>query len=113
VADYRYRFLNVGEVRPRKNHLGLLRAWLTATRPEDDAVLILKCLSPDYVLIDVAEDIARMQAHLGRGFGDAAPVIFLNRVLTDDELRALYCAATQYVSMSDDDGTSWCSPVER
>jgi hypothetical protein len=43
LASYRHRFLNIADLRPRKNHLGLLRAWARATRSGDDAVLLLKC----------------------------------------------------------------------
>src|SRR5687768_12401871 len=42
VASYRARFLNISELRPRKNHLGLLRTWIRATDRDDDAILILK-----------------------------------------------------------------------
>ncbi|MGI8855826.1 MAG: hypothetical protein ACR2JW_08750 [Thermomicrobiales bacterium] len=42
VASYRARFLHLGEIRPRKNQLGLLRAWMKATTPRDDAILIMK-----------------------------------------------------------------------
>jgi hypothetical protein len=42
VACYRTRFLNIAELRPRKNHLGLLRSWIRATKRDDDAVLLLK-----------------------------------------------------------------------
>jgi len=42
VADYRHRFLNVAEVCTRKNHVGIMEAWLRATTPADDAVLVLK-----------------------------------------------------------------------
>src|SRR5690606_15425593 len=48
VSSYGVRFLNVSEVGPRKNLKGLLAAWLRATTPADDAVLIMKmgCYAP-------------------------------------------------------------------
>jgi glycosyltransferase involved in cell wall biosynthesis len=109
VASYRFRFLNVAELRPRKNHLGLLRAWLQATRSQDDAVLILKCLSAPHLLAMFTEDLAQMQTEVGRLLGEAAPVILLTGVLGDEEMRALYRTATHYISMSNGEG--WDLPM--
>src|SRR5512146_1905451 len=41
-GSYAVRFLNVSELGPRKNLSGLVSAWLRATTPADDAVLIMK-----------------------------------------------------------------------
>jgi glycosyltransferase involved in cell wall biosynthesis len=109
VSRYRRRFLHVGEVRPRKNHLGLLRTWLTATRPDDDAILILKCLIPPYLARVFQDDLEEMQVRAGRRLDEAAPVLFFNDVLTDERMRALYRAATHYVSMSHGEG--WDLPM--
>jgi hypothetical protein len=76
VVSYRYRFLSIAELRPRKNHLGLLRSWLRATTPDDDAALILKCDSSD-ALNQFFMDFACIQARLGRSLADAAPVVFI------------------------------------
>lgn len=109
VGRYGHRFLNVGEMRPRKNHLGLLRTWLTATRRGDDALLILKCPMPAFLADDFQADLADMQARVGRRFDEAAPVLFLDGVYTDSDMRALYRAATHYVSMSHGEG--WDLPM--
>ncbi len=47
LTSYRTLFLNIAELRPRKNHIGLLRGhWIPGhLRPDDDAVLVLKCMS--------------------------------------------------------------------
>ena len=105
VLARRHRFLNVAELRPRKNHLALLRAWMRATRRDDDAVLILKgtvfqARALDCVLADVRE----MQAREGMRLEDAAPVLFLHDPLADDEVRSLFAAATHYWSMSHGEG---------
>jgi glycosyltransferase involved in cell wall biosynthesis len=104
VSSYRQRFLNVGEVRPRKNHLGLVRTWLTTTRSDDDAILILKCAVPAFLMDDFQADVERMLARTGRSYDDAASVLVLNGVFSDEHMRALYHSATHYVSMSHGEG---------
>jgi glycosyltransferase involved in cell wall biosynthesis len=109
VRGYRRRFLHVGELRPRKNHLGLLRTWLRATTSEDDAVLILKSVAHPHLATLFGQDVAGIQEQIGRRFGDAAPVVFLNEVFDDDQMRALYHTATHYISMSHAEG--WDLPM--
>lgn len=109
VRSYRRRFLNVGELRPRKNHLGLLRTWLRATTSDDDAILVLKCVAPPHLVAQFAEDVARMEASAGRSLSGAAPILFVNERLDDAGMRALYRSATHYVSMSHAEG--WDLPM--
>jgi len=110
LASYAHRFLNVADLRPRKNHLGLLRAWSAATRSGDDAVLVLKCTSPHpRSLALFRQDVAEMQARCGRPLERAAPVLFTTGMLGDEQLRSLYRAATHYVSMSCGEG--WDFPM--
>lgn len=105
LASYRSRFLSVAELRPRKNHLGLLRSWMRATRREDDAVLVLKVsVFQDGVLNEFQSDLATMQRGLGRSLADAAPVVLIAQTLTNEMVRSLYAAATHYVSMSRGEG---------
>ncbi|HEV3050534.1 MAG TPA: hypothetical protein VGX50_09510, partial [Longimicrobium sp.] len=67
LASYAHRFLNIADLRPRKNQLGLLRAWTAATRAEDDAVLVLKLTSHDpHALALFQHDVAQMQERSGR-----------------------------------------------
>ena len=105
VLSYRCRFLNVAELRPRKNHIGLLRAWIRATNANDDAILILKLTVFDpHTLHQFQFDLTEMQSKLGRFFGDAAPVIFLVEMLSEEQMRSLYQTATHYFSMSKGEG---------
>ena len=103
IVSYRHRFLNVAELRPRKNHLGLLRAWIRATTPSDDAILIIKCDGP-YALDQFRADVTHMQAKLGRFLSGAAPVVLIADILTDEQMRALLNTATHYISMSKGEG---------
>ena len=109
VASYGRRFLHVGELRPRKNHLSLVRTWIQATNSNDDAILVVKCLAPPALMVSFQRDLARMQEDLGRGLPDAAPVLFVNEQLDDHEMRALYRSATHYISMSHGEG--WDMPM--
>jgi len=109
VTSYRTRFLNIADLRPRKNHVGLLRTWIRATRSRDEAILILKCMSSPHLLEIFNEDLARMQREIGRTFAEAAPVILLTSLLGDEEIRALYQTATHYISMSNGEG--WDLPM--
>lgn len=110
LSSYAHRFLNIGDLRPRKNHLGLLRAWTRATNRDDDAVLIVKVSAAHPRSLQLFQaDIARMQQRLGRSLHDAAPVVFLIHPLAEDELRSLYRSATHYFSMSCGEG--WDFPM--
>lgn len=104
LASYTHRFLNIAELRPRKNHLGLLRTWARATRRDDDAVLIVKCSG---ALDLFRRDLAAVPLNVP--LAEAAPVLFLTGMLTDEQLRSLYRAATHYVSMSFGEG--WDLPM--
>jgi glycosyltransferase involved in cell wall biosynthesis len=105
VACYRTRFLNIAELRPRKNHLGLLRSWIRATKRDDDAVLLLKVsVFQAGVLEQFQADVTEMQQRLGRSLADAAPVVVLGQTLTNELVRSLYATATHYISMSRGEG---------
>ena len=101
LDDFAVRFLNVAELRPRKNHLGLLRAWTRATRATDDAVLVLKVSA--FQPHELAAFTADVQRLVG-GLAGAAPVVLLTELLSDDALRRLYAAATHYISLSHGEG---------
>jgi glycosyltransferase involved in cell wall biosynthesis len=110
VAHFGTRFLNVAELRPRKNLLGLLRVWIRATRADDDAVLILKgsAFRP-HALAQFMQDVLDVQSALGRGLTSAAPVVLLPGHLSDVQMRALYRTATHYWSLSHGEG--WDQPM--
>ncbi|HEX2189281.1 MAG TPA: glycosyltransferase family 4 protein [Longimicrobiaceae bacterium] len=110
VASYGTRFLNVAELSLRKNLLGLLRAWLRATRAGDDAILLLKCSVWRSGLWELfRDDLADVCREEGRGFEDAAPVLLMMGYVPDAEMPRLYRAATHYVSLSFGEG--WDMPM--
>lgn len=105
VERYAARFLNVLELSPRKNVLGLLRVWLRATSRADDAVLILKLGA--YVpraREDFQQQVVRLQKQLLRRLEEAAAVHVVEDLLSDAEMPALYAAATHYISLSHGEG---------
>jgi glycosyltransferase involved in cell wall biosynthesis len=105
LASFRHRFLNIADLRPRKNHLGLLRCWIRATRADDDAVLVVKTAAHAPRELELFRaDVLEMQNRLGRTLDGAAPVIFLPATMTHEQLRALYKAATHYLSLSKGEG---------
>lgn len=110
VADYRTRVLNVSEVSPRKNLVGLVRAWLRATHVDDDAVLVLKVgRSQVGRTLRLLRDVDAMERALGKTRRDAASILFYDAVLGDHQMPALYAMATHYWSMSHGEG--WDQPM--
>ncbi len=105
ISTYKHRFLNIAELRPRKNHLGLLRSWIQATIPEDEAILIIKgTVFQERALSQFQQDVIEMQQNLGQTLSDAAPVVFIHGFLSDVEILSLYKTATHYISMSKGEG---------
>jgi glycosyltransferase involved in cell wall biosynthesis len=104
VASFGTRFMHIGELRARKNQLGLLRAWLHATSRDDDAVLILKCPAVPRMVARLGLDVLDMQRELGRSLGEAAPILLLPALLSDQQMLSLYASATHYISMSCGEG---------
>lgn len=105
VSAFRTRFLNVSELGPRKNIVGLLHAWLLATRRDDDAILILKLgqYTPGWLRL-LKRRIRRLESQIGRVLEDAAPVELMLEVLPDAAMPCLFAAATHYISMSHGEG---------
>jgi glycosyltransferase involved in cell wall biosynthesis len=110
VSDRRTRFLNVSEFGPRKNLLALLRVWITATTPRDDAILIVKLssLAADQALAFM-RDLDTVERAIGKSRRDAAPVLFYDQILADAAMPCLFAAATHYWSMSRGEG--WDQPM--
>ncbi len=102
LADLRVRFLNVSEIRHRKNLMGLLRAWTMATTASDDAVLILKLSGSSDAVRAFEEEASRLP-------GEAAPIHLDYNVYSDSQMAALYAAATHYLSLSFGEG--WDQPA--
>jgi glycosyltransferase involved in cell wall biosynthesis len=109
LETFPVRFLNVCEPRPRKNLMGLLRAWLRATKSSDDAVLILKLnCSPD-MLSRFLTDVSSIESEEQRFLRDAAPIIVIPHRVTSDDMASIYSSATHYISMSHGEG--WDFPM--
>ena len=110
ISSFATRFLNVSELGPRKNLVGLLRAWLLATTRDDDAILILKLGQSG--LDDPSQftqKVRAIEAEVGKSFSDAAPVEMLLTILNDRSMPRLYALATHYISMSFGEG--WDHPM--
>jgi len=113
VDSYRHRFLNVSDAIPRKNLDGVLRVWLRTTRREDDAVLILK---PGKGGNEAARRhlqtiVRQTQAHVGRSFAEAAPIVLVDQPLSEAEMTGLFCTANYYWSLSHGEG--WDLPLSK
>lgn len=77
VAAYATRVLNVSELNPRKNLLGLLRVWIRATRDDDDAILIVKLTRRSTAsVIRFIRDVDRFERETGHSRRRAAPILF-------------------------------------
>jgi len=113
LSRHRVRLLNISELSPRKNQVGLLRAWLRATTRQDDAVLLLKL---GLYLAGWREDwddaVVRLQHEVGKRLQEAAPIHVVHDLLADDEMPGLYAAATPTsASRTGKGGTSrWSKP---
>lgn len=105
VSGIRTRFLNVSELGPRKNITGLLRAWMLATRADDDTILIIKPGRVSHAGLDGLRCAVRNLEHeLGRSLESAARVELLFGQVSDRLIPSLYTAATHYISMSHGEG---------
>jgi glycosyltransferase involved in cell wall biosynthesis len=105
LDSFAFRFLNIAEVCPRKNHLGLLRTWLQATRSSDDAVLVVKAgLWNQHLEARFYADLDQMMRKHNLTFESAAPVVFLTERFSEPILRSLLWSCTHYFSMSFGEG---------
>lgn len=102
LSSYHYRFLSVSALGPRKNQMALVRCWLRATNPNDNAILVLKTWVPneDVFRADLADMLRDHKLRLE----DAAPIVFVPEYMTDQALHALYLSCTHYISMSRGEG---------
>jgi len=110
LASYRTRVLNVSDLTPRKNLLGLLRVWLRATSRDDDAILLLKVgRGAPGATVRFMREVDMLERQVGRTRPQAAPVLFMDHVWADAEMPGLFAAATHYWSMSHGEG--WDQPM--
>ena len=105
LTAYRTRFLNVSEIGARKNLAGLMTAWLLATAPADDAVLIIKAgsYSPGSMGL-LQADVEVAQHRAGKSLREAAPVHFMHDLLADADMPRLLALGTHYISLSFGEG---------
>lgn len=113
VDSYRHRFLNVSDAIPRKNLDGVLRVWLRATNRNDDAVLILKPGKGgnENARRYLQTIVRQTQAHVGRSFADAAPIVLVDQPLSEADMTGLFRSATYYWSLSHGEG--WDLPLSK
>jgi glycosyltransferase involved in cell wall biosynthesis len=106
LSRFRRRFLTIGTIEPRANLLGLLRAWIRATTPDDDAVLVvvLHDTTPSPRLAAFHLATAALTLELGCGLEGAAPVWFHQEPIAEERLPGLYTAATHYITLSHGEG---------
>ena len=109
VTDYRVRILNISEVVPRKNLIGLLRVWIQTTSHSDDAILLLKLSHSRESLPLFLRDLHLLEKSLGRTRAQAAPIRFFDHTLADRDMPRLFATATHYWSMSCGEG--WDQPM--
>lgn len=110
LANYRVRFLNISALRPRKNLLGLLRTWISATSSDDDAALVLKLGCYQWGFYELfRRDVQDLQARLGKSLAEAAPIYVITQVMTYAEVLSLYAGSSHYISMSFGEG--WDLPM--
>ncbi|MBX7110959.1 MAG: hypothetical protein K1X87_03815 [Dehalococcoidia bacterium] len=112
IGSYSRRFLNVSAVGGRKNLEGLLRAWLRATSPDDDAILLLK---PGTYEAGTVAELERIVQAAEEGAGkkrrEAAPIEFTWLVLPDVDMPRLFALGTHYISLSFGEG--WDLPMSQ
>lgn len=105
LSSYAVRFLNVSELGARKNFPGLLMAWLQATTPKDDAILICKvgAYNPGSIA-NLKWEIELAEERTGKRLDQAAPVHFIYDIFPDADMPRVYAMGTHYISLSFGEG---------
>ncbi len=109
LSSYPTRVLNVSDFNSRKNLTGLLRTWLTGTRAEDAAALVLKVGKGRDSAGEFRDLAARTAQSIGVPLSAAAPIFLIGDKLSDGQMLALFAACTHYWSMSHGEG--WDLPM--
>jgi glycosyltransferase involved in cell wall biosynthesis len=108
VDCFKTRVLSVTSGTVRKNLGGMLRAWARATRPADDAVLILKLgkgSNTDHIQKYFSHILEKNKLSLG----EMAEIVLVLDNLSDRDIIGLTKASTHYWSMSCGEG--WDIPM--
>jgi len=111
IGNYPIRFLNIHELGPRKNTLGMIHAWILGTqRDKEDRCLILKLSSYTPGRIEkFLTRVAELYRELGMTTKDHAPIFYNFKTLTGDEMADLMSIGTHYVSATFGEG--WDLPA--
>lgn len=110
VEAHAVQFLNVFAITPRKNLAGLVRVWLRATTPLDDAALIMKLgwYAPRSRK-RFESQVKEVQKEVGKSLNEAAALHFIYDLFSEADMPRLFAAATHYVSLSFGEG--WDLPM--
>ena len=111
VGNYPIRFMNIHELGPRKNTLGLIHAWILGTQQDrEDRCLILKLSSYTPGRIEkFLNRVSELYRELSMTAKDHAPIFYNFKTLTGDEMAELMSVATHYVSATFGEG--WDLPA--
>lgn len=109
LIDFRTRILNVSDLNPRKNLVGLLRVWLRATRSDDDVALVIKVGKGSDTARLLAGTVRAASEATGIGITEAAPIFLVDGKFSDQEMLSLFASCTHYWSMSHGEG--WDLPM--
>ena len=110
-SDFTHKFLCVQELVSRKNVPALIKAWLRAVRPEDNACLLLKLGSHS------GDKLGRFRQRIMEGLSEAErqllsdTVLFYSRILADKYMAPLFSACTHYITMTCGEG--WGLPENK
>lgn len=96
-GEKRFTFLSVFQWTRRKGWDVLLDAWARAFGPEDDVRLVLRAYPGYRKDPPLAERIDAFLATLGRSRADCAPIVLLDRFVSEQDMPRLYAAADAFV----------------
>ncbi len=116
ASAQRARFLHIADLTPGSNALEnlmtLLRVWIAATRPEDDAALIVKLSGREHGWqIRLMRDLQQIEKSIGKTREQAAPIFLYEALLSGEQMARLYGLATHYWTLSR--GAAWDAALVR
>lgn len=96
-GEKRFTFLSVFQWTRRKGWDVLLDAWARAFGPEDDVRLVLRAYPGYRKDPPLAQRIDAHLATLGRSRADCAPIVLIERFVSEQDMPRLYAAADAFV----------------